>query len=162
MGPGYRNIACCIEASPASDAVVGEALRLVADGDAVLTLVHAVHTPVAVMAVPVPDMGAVHDDAERWMAERAQAVRGLLAERGATAAVRTAVLDGHAGIAVCEWATQAGADLIVAASHRGLFDRALLGSFAAHVAYHAPCAVHLVRPGAVANESRVAADAARA
>jgi nucleotide-binding universal stress UspA family protein len=162
MGPGYRRVACCIESSPASDAVVAEAVRLVADGG-VLTLVHVVHTPVAVMAVPVPDLGSVRDDADRWMAERAERLRAALAERGTDAEVRTAILDGHAGVAVCEWAGRAEADLIVAASHRGLFDRALLGSFAAYVAYHAPCAVHLARPGAGAGAAEAAAaGAARA
>jgi nucleotide-binding universal stress UspA family protein len=34
----------------------------------------------------------------------------------------------------------------VAAAHRGLVERAMLGGFAAYVAYHAPCPVLLVHP----------------
>ena len=61
--------------------------------------------------------------------------------------VRGAVLlHGRPGVAVCEWAETTDVDVLVAGSHRGLLDRALLGSFAGYIAYHAPCAVHLVRP----------------
>jgi nucleotide-binding universal stress UspA family protein len=35
---------------------------------------------------------------------------------------------------------------MVAATHRGLVERALLGSFAGYLAHHAPCSVFLVPP----------------
>jgi nucleotide-binding universal stress UspA family protein len=38
-------------------------------------------------------------------------------------------------------------DLLVAGVYRGMASRALLGSFAQHLAYHAPCPVLLVGPG---------------
>ncbi|HSJ73798.1 MAG TPA: universal stress protein, partial [Miltoncostaeaceae bacterium] len=48
--------------------------------------------------------------------------------------------------AACKYAADAGIDLLVAAAHRGLVERAMLGGFAAYVAYHAPCPVLLVHP----------------
>jgi nucleotide-binding universal stress UspA family protein len=50
--------------------------------------------------------------------------------------------------AVCDWARQAGVDLLVAAAHRGAIERALslVGSFSQHLAHHAPCPVLLVPP----------------
>ncbi|MFN8121217.1 MAG: universal stress protein [Thermoleophilia bacterium] len=150
MGPGYRHVACCVEGSSASDAVIDAGTRLVDGREGTLTLLHVVPPPMAVLALPAPDMTAVYAEAEAWLAQRAEAVRSALAAGGSDAAVQTALLEGHPGIAVCEWAGHHDADLIVAASHRGLFDRALLGSFAGYVAYHAPCAVHLVRPAVTA------------
>ena len=35
---------------------------------------------------------------------------------------------------------------LIAASHRGLVERVLLGSFAGYLVRHAPCAVLLTRP----------------
>jgi len=39
----------------------------------------------------------------------------------------------------------AGVDLLVAGSYRNAFERALFGSFASHLAHHAPCETLLVR-----------------
>jgi nucleotide-binding universal stress UspA family protein len=149
MGTGYKKVVCCIEGSEASDAVIDAGTRLV-DGDGTVVLAHVVPPPMAVLALPAPDMTAVYAEAEAWLAQRAEAARTTFTRAGSEAAVQTALLEGHPGIAVCDWAAHHGADLIVAASHRGLFDRALLGSFAGYVAYHAPCAVHLVRPAVAA------------
>lgn len=147
MGTGYEKVICCVEGSDASDAVIDAGARLTGR-EGTLVLAHVVPPPMAVLALPAPDMTAVYAEAEAWLAARAAALRGRLGDDGPT--VETVLLEGHPGIAVCEWAGHHHADLIVAASHRGLFDRALLGSFAGYVAYHAPCAVHLVRPAAAA------------
>jgi hypothetical protein len=48
---------------------------------------------------------------------------------------------------VCDWARRARVDLLVAGVYRGAAARALYGSFAHHLAYHAPCPVLLVGPG---------------
>jgi nucleotide-binding universal stress UspA family protein len=55
-------------------------------------------------------------------------------------------LDGYPPAAVCDWAAEADVDLVVAAAHRGLVQRMLLGSFAAYLAHHSPCTILLVRP----------------
>lgn len=145
MGPGYRRVACCVEGSPASDGVIEAGRRLAAE-DGTLVLVHVIPPPLAVLALPAPDMSRAIADAEAWLAERREALTARASD-GGVATIETALLEGRPGAAVCEWASDHDVDLIVAASHRGLFDRALLGSFAGYVAYHAPCAVHLVRPG---------------
>lgn len=141
MGCPYDRIACCVDRDDAADAVVAEATGLV-DGDpARLVLVHVLTPPAATVAGPfayVPPPAETRDDAEGWLAE--------LAERHGAAG--TALLEGSPAHAVCAWANEAGIDLIVAAAHRGLVERAMLGGFAAHLAYHARCSVLLVHPDA--------------
>ncbi len=149
MGPGYRHVACCIDDSPQSEAVCAAGVRLVAeDPEAVVSLVHAVSIPTAVMALPVPDMTTMVSGAQTWLDARGEQVARAVRDAGGAGRVEVVLLEGHAGVAVTDWASENGVDLIVAAAHRGFLDRALLGSFAGYVAYHAPCAVHLVRPGA--------------
>ncbi len=76
------------------------------------------------------------EEARAWMDER-------VAEVGHAEGV---VLQGaDPGPAVVEWAQGAGVDLLVVAPHRGLVDRILHGSFAAHLTYHAPCPVLMLR-----------------
>lgn len=147
MGPGYRHVACCVDGSPQAEPVIAEGIRLLADdADACISLVHAVSIPTAVMALPAPDMSTMADSARDWLNARGTEVAQRVAEAGGKGRVEIVLLEGHAGVAVTDWAKDADVDLIVAASHRGYLDRALLGSFAGYIAYHSPCAVHLVRP----------------
>ena len=56
--------------------------------------------------------------------------------------VRTEILRGGAGPAVCDFAEQVSANVIVVGSSgRGGFKRALLGSVSDHIVRHAPCSV---------------------
>lgn len=56
--------------------------------------------------------------------------------------LRTEVLRGGAGPAVCDFAKQVSADVIVAGTHgRGGFKRALLGSVSDYIVRNAPCSV---------------------
>jgi nucleotide-binding universal stress UspA family protein len=56
--------------------------------------------------------------------------------------VRTEILRGGPGPAVCDFAEQVSASVIVAGTHgRGGFKRALLGSVSDHIVRHAPCSV---------------------
>jgi nucleotide-binding universal stress UspA family protein len=143
----YATIACCISADPASDAVVAEAAALRAQGPGDLVLVTVAGTAHTSLAGPfsyyTEDPAILVEEAEAWLAERAATVPGA----------RTVVLDGYPPRAVCRWAAETGVDLIVAAAHRGVVERTLLGGFAAYVAYHAPCPVLLTRPPAVPEES---------
>lgn len=55
------------------------------------------------------------------------------------------VIKGHSGRAIIDYATSNNADCIIIGSHKpGLIDY-LLGSTAARVVRHAPCAVHVMR-----------------
>jgi nucleotide-binding universal stress UspA family protein len=87
-------------------------------------------------SLPRPPKDQVSAAASEWLTELAASVEG--AER--------VLLSGHPGAAVCDWAARAEVDLLVAAAHRRLVQRLALGSFAAYIAYHAPCAVLVVRP----------------
>lgn len=141
MGPGFAHVACCIDASPTGESIVAAGRRLVEDGGR-LTLVHVVSAPLAAMELASPDLEAMIVDARTWLDERVAHLRA----QDDWVSVDSILLQGRPGVAVCEWAENTDIDVLVAGSHRGLLDRALLGSFAGYIAYHAPCAVHLVRP----------------
>lgn len=139
-GPGeapYAHIACCIDDSEASMRALAEARRLRALGPGLLSLVHV--APRALIEEPVGggpggprDIAAVDRD---WLAATAAGV-----PEG-----RPVALTGLAADAAVGWAREARPDLMVAAAHRGPVERALLGSFAAHLAREAPCPVLLTR-----------------
>lgn len=59
--------------------------------------------------------------------------------------IEVKVLEGHAGHSIVDFATETNVDCIVIASHRPGFQDFFLGSTAARVVRHAPCAVHVVR-----------------
>jgi nucleotide-binding universal stress UspA family protein len=89
----------------------------------------------------LPDAALEREAAEMWLTEQVRGVAGAEA----------VLLDGHPASTAVEWAGENGCDLIVVATHRGLVERSLLGSFAGHVAHNAPCPVLLVPPGAGGN-----------
>lgn len=140
----YEHIGCFIDGSDAGGRALAHAEGLRALTGGRLSVVHVVATPAFLVSLAAGLGGAaVHDPtvereaAEMWLAEQ---VRG---REGAQAVL----LEGHPASTACEWAGTEGVDLMVAASHRGLVERALLGSFAGHIAHHAPCPVLLVPPG---------------
>lgn len=59
--------------------------------------------------------------------------------------VRAVVLEGHAGQALSDYAATIGADCIVVGSHKPGLRDFFLGSTAARIVRHAPCAVHVMR-----------------
>lgn len=69
----------------------------------------------------------------------------LQTELSATPEVDTDVVTGHAGRTIVDYAQEHGADCVVIASHRPGLQDYFLGSTAARVVRHAPCAVHVVR-----------------
>lgn len=77
------------------------------------------------------------------------ATEARLAERLAGVTdVTGVVIKGHSGRSIIDYAANNGADCIVMGSHKpGLIDY-LLGSTAARVVRHAPCAVHILRDAA--------------
>lgn len=146
MGPGYHHVACCVEGSLAHNAVIDAGIRFLDAEQGTLTLVHAVTQPIAMMATPAPDISGLFESAEHWLNDCVRETQETLQKAGSTAKVDGVLLEGHPGISVVGWAKRSDVDLVVAASHRGHFDRVLLGSFATYIAYHSPCDVHLVRP----------------
>jgi nucleotide-binding universal stress UspA family protein len=145
VGPGpergpdeapYAHIACCIDDSEASARALAEARRLRALGPGRLSLVHV--SPRALIEEPAGGPAGPRDiaDVEReWLAGVAAGVHGA----------EPVALTGLAPETAVGWAREERPDLMVAAAHRGPVQRALLGSFAAHLAREAPCPVLLTR-----------------
>jgi nucleotide-binding universal stress UspA family protein len=134
----YAHIACCIDDSPASMRALDEARRLRGLGPGRLSLVHA--TPRALIDDPLapPSEASARDVAEEeraWLNATAAGVPGS----------EPVAVTGLAADAAIAWARAEGPDLMVAAAHRGPLERALLGSFAAHLAREAPCPALLTR-----------------
>ncbi len=111
------------------------AARFLADPDAKLTALTVVETVPGHVAAELP----------AGLIERArEAAEAHLRELVGDTMVPV-VVTGHAARTINEYAAEHGIDCIVVASHRpGLADY-FLGSTAAHVVRHAPCAVHVVR-----------------
>lgn len=141
MTAPYRHIACCVERSPVSQSVIDEAVTLRALGPGRLSIVHVSDWGLAFGATA--GMGAI--DMSRIEAEADQWLDGVVA---ATPGAEKVLLEGYPPTAVCDWAADAGVDLLIASSSRGLVDRVLLGSFAGYLTRHAPCSVLLTRPAA--------------
>ncbi|WP_027834095.1 universal stress protein [Maritalea myrionectae] len=59
--------------------------------------------------------------------------------------IAPAIVEGHAGRAIVEYADDHGIDCIVIASHRPEFQDYFLGSTASRVVRHAAAAVHVIR-----------------
>lgn len=140
----YGHIACCIDDSDAAGRALAHATRLRELSGGRLSVVHVIAVPpflvslaASVGGAPYHDVSIEREAAEMWLDEQ---VRG----REGTQAV---LLEGHPASTACEWARDQGVDVMVVASHRGLVERTLLGSFAGHVAHNAPCPVLLVPPG---------------
>ncbi len=135
MANGYRHIACCLDGCAVGDAALAAAIRMRALGDGRLTLVHVMEPDIAYAGFST-DVGIKDPDQCRtWM-------ESVLALAPGAEGV---LLEGSAPSATCEWAASNDVDLIVAVRHRGRAERILLGSFAQHLAHHAPCEVLLVK-----------------
>lgn len=142
MADGYGHIAVCIDRSEAAEVTLAEARALRRHvGDGRLSIVHVAPWPLLYTG----EAGAWAPDPEDIASASREWLDGIVAGVPEGTGV---LLDGYPPAAVCDWAAEAGVDLIVAASHRGLVERVLLGSFAGYLARHAPCSVLLTRPGA--------------
>lgn len=136
----YGHIGVCIDRSDSSTASLREARALrAAVGPGRLSIVHVAPWPLLYAG----EAGAWAPDPE----DIASAAREWLDQTAADVPEAAAVLlDGYPPAAVCEWAQANEVDLLVAASHRGLVERVLLGSFAGYLVRNAPCSVLLTRP----------------
>jgi nucleotide-binding universal stress UspA family protein len=142
MPAPFAHIASCLDDSPAARQALAEAGRMRELRPGRLSAVHVAPLPAPTTQV-IPgstpeDPLALTEAAEAWL-------RAQVAEL-APDAEPVVLTDEDPASAVCEWAAEAGVDLLVTAAHRGAVERALLGSFASHLAHHAPCDVWLVRP----------------
>jgi nucleotide-binding universal stress UspA family protein len=139
MTSHYARIACCVDRDDAAEAVIAEAMAVAGGAAERITLVHVLAPPAATVAGPfayVPPPSETRDAAVAWLEDLARRHPG----------VGTVILDGPPAREVCDWARREGVGLLVASAHRGLVERAMVGGFASHLAYHAPCSVLLVHP----------------
>ncbi len=137
----YRHVAVAVEDSPGSMKALDEAVRMAALTGARLSVLHVTSIPLPPPymgegGVFLPDPEVMQDAALTWLTELTAAIP----------AAEPRVLEGHPPEAVCAWARVNDVDLLVAGAERGRVERLLLGSFALHLARHAPCDILLARP----------------
>ena len=144
----YAHIACFIDESDAARHGLAHATALRGLSGARLSVVHVVAAPGFLVSMAasygggtLPDAALEREAAQMWLTEQVRDIPGA----------EPVLLEGHPASTACDWAAENGCDLIVVATHRGLVERSLLGSFAGHVAHNAPCPVLLVPPGADVN-----------
>jgi len=133
----YRNILVPIALDHERDVAtaLSVARRLVAEGGTVtaLTVVEA-----------VPSYILAEFPEGHFERNRDAAAEALKNEVGG-ADVRTVAVTGHSARSILDYAEAHEVDCIVIASHRPGLQDFFLGSTAARVVRHAPCAVHVVR-----------------
>lgn len=139
MPPLHSHIAVCVDRSEPAKEALRQAIHLRDDiGAERLSVVHVAPWPMMYAGEAAgwaPNQKDIEDSAAEWLDE----VIGDT--KGATAVL----LDGYPPVAVCDWAADNDVSLLIAASHRGLVERVLLGSFAGYLVRHAPCSVLLTR-----------------
>ncbi len=111
--------------------------KLLATPEATITLLHVVeHIPAYAVSYMPPG----------YLAEAKQALQKELEDLAADLPnAKSIIIEGHSGRSILDWAEVNKPDLIIIASHRPGMQDLLLGSTAAKVVRHAPCAVHVVR-----------------
>jgi nucleotide-binding universal stress UspA family protein len=133
----YKNILVPVALDHERDvtAALGVARKLVAPGGTVTALTVVEAMPAYVLA-QMPE-----GQAERNLAVAAEQLEGMIG----TGEVRAVAVAGHPARSILDHAEAQGVDCIVIASHRPGLQDYFLGSTAARVVRHAPCAVHVVR-----------------
>ncbi|MBJ7366369.1 MAG: universal stress protein [Actinomycetota bacterium] len=150
----FHHVAACVDDATASADVIRLAQKVVKTGGRI-SVVHVLGGPPfseSVIAAiggafggsPLIDSTASHRQiAEALLESVCEDIPGAV----------PVLLDPHdadsAPDAVVRWAEDEGADVLVAAAHRGALDRALrlVGSFSGHLSHHATCPVLLLPHG---------------
>ena len=132
----YKNI--LVPVAPDHGKTTTEALRI-AD---VLREEGGKITALTVME-PIPSYIMANLPEDQWEKNRASTMQMLEDEAGSIA--DCAVVTGHPGRTITDYADEHGIDCIVIASHQPGMQDIFLGSTAARVVRHAHCAVHVVR-----------------
>ncbi len=111
--------------------------RQLADEGASITVMHVVEAIPAYVAAQMPK--------DLLTTSQAEMKKNLdIAARGIPGA-KTALVHGHAGRTIVEYARDHSVDCIILASHLPGLENYLLGSTADRVVRHAPCSVHVIR-----------------
>lgn len=112
------------------------ARRLKSEGGEILA-VHVIE--------PVPGFARYYLQSDNTEEIREGALKGIEERIGEAKDATAVLLNGHPGSSLIEYAEKVGADCIVVGSHKPDMKDYLLGSTAARVARHSPCAVHILR-----------------
>lgn len=134
----YKNILVPVALDHERDvaAALDIARTLAAEGATITALT-------VVEAVPAYVLAEIPDNA---ISNNTTAATDALKERiGAADGVNAVAVSGHSARTILDYAEGHGVDCIVIASHRPGLQDYFLGSTAARVVRHAPCAVHVVR-----------------
>lgn len=134
----YKNILVPIsfDEDRDSDGAIAIANALVAD-DGKVTLIHVMEQVPSYAITYMPG---------NYLAESRQAIDAELTRMAKAAKEGEGVLvEGHSGRTIVDYAEKNAVDCIVIASHRPGLQDYFLGSTAAQVVRHAPCAVHVIR-----------------
>ncbi len=111
--------------------------RLLADEGAKITALSVVEAIPEFVVQQLPE-GQMEKNAKM----ASEMLRAELREAGD---LEIAVVSGHSGRTILDWAEEHGVDCIVMASHRPDLSNYFLGSTASRVVRHAQCAVHVLR-----------------
>lgn len=134
----YKNILVPVALDHERDvaAALDIARTLAAEGATITALT-------VVEAVPAYVLAEIPDNA---ISNNTTAATDALKEKiGAADGVNAVAVSGHSARTILDYAEGHGVDCIVIASHRPGLQDYFLGSTAARVVRHAPCAVHVVR-----------------
>lgn len=113
------------------------AARALADDGASFKVLHVMETLPGYVATEIP--------AEVKANTRREAEAELTQLAAALPGASTALVSGHAGTTIVEYAKDNGIDCIVVASHKPGWENLFLGSTADRVVRHAKCSVHVIR-----------------
>lgn len=111
--------------------------RALADDDAKFTVLHVME--------PIPDFVVHEIPAEVMAGSRTRLEGKLKSSAQALPGAEVALITGHPGRAIVDYATENNVDCVVIASHVPGFENIFLGSTADRVVRHAKCAVHVIR-----------------
>ncbi|WP_435139059.1 universal stress protein [Pseudopelagicola sp. nBUS_19] len=111
--------------------------RLLADKGEKITVLTVVES--------VPDFIVSHLPEGQMERNRRAIADGLAEDFAGADDINIAVITGHAGRSIVEYAEDQGIDCIVMNSHRPDLTDYFLGSTAARVVRHAQCSVHVLR-----------------
>lgn len=154
MSERYEHVACFVDESEASREALRHARRLRDQlGAGRLSIVNLAAPPVY-FGVYYPPVATAPPETPGWLTN-------LETEAPGAEVVFIDSFSAYPPAEAVRWASSQGVDLVVAASHRGIFHRMVLGSFAGYLAYHAKCPVTLIPPstsgidpGATSREER--------
>jgi nucleotide-binding universal stress UspA family protein len=133
----YRHIACGVDGSEASQKALAHAVQLRDQlGVERLSILHLI-PPTVYFGVYYSPQTTTPPETPDWLS-------ALGAQTPSADIVLIDSFSAYPPAEAVRWAQAEHVDLLVAASHRGIFHRMTVGSFAGYIAYHATCPVMLV------------------